>query len=169
MKLEPIITNTYGRDTRVGCGNCKHWKSLISDSNKCSTCKRIDGRKIKFYKPWFSESPDPIHIPCKDFEPLKSNKHLCKNWVDFDTYFNTYLFYWNPNLSKHYETATIKFEIAGYDDYRFLVRTKDFIEGNLWRPDGKFNTIGRISYSQSSDSPVGYGAKFEKLDGIEIK
>lgn len=160
LEREPIITNECGRDIKIGCGNCKHWKSLVSNSNRCSTCKRIDGRKVKFYKPWFLEVPDPNHIPCRDFEPLKSNKTLCKNWVDFDTYFDKYLYYWRP--VKNYETATIKFEIMGYDSQRFFVKLKDFVEGNLWRPDGKFNVTGRISYKS------GFSSKFEELDGIEI-
>lgn len=97
----------YGNTTIVGCGNCIHWNSLWNAKRRIgkSTCKRIDGNTIQFYKPTFGSYGPSTHFPCSDFSPNSMYKHLYANWSVFTEYLNNYMKYWDPTLPRRYHTT----------------------------------------------------------------
>ena len=153
----------------VGCGNCIHWNSLwdAKHGKGKSTCKRIDGDIIQFYKPTFLISAPPTHFPCSEFSPNPMYKQLYANWRGFDEYINNYMTYWDPTLPRRYHTTANTCFTVNHDyDVIYDMRLADYVEGNMWRADGKFNVHTKTYYKRSRRSPTGYQLIHEDIDGL---
>ena len=156
----------YGDTANVGCGDCKHWSSLMDAAIgrvKCSTCKRMDGRIIKFYKPCFATAPSTSNFICKDFEPVTNYKCLVKYWKGFDDYFSNYIKYWDPTLKRRMDSGVAykAFTVQNDRRHKYRMKLQDFIDGNMWRADGKFN-VYRVDYYKRGR------LTYDLIDGLEL-
>ena len=76
------------------CQDCKYFK--INADREESLCKRIDHKKVKFYKsPFSSYHCGEHHIICHDFEPKHPEYADFQNWNGIDDYLNTFIESWH--------------------------------------------------------------------------
>ena len=76
------------------CRDCKYFK--VNADREESLCKRIDHKKVKFYKsPFSSYHCGEHHIICHDFEPKHPEYADFQNWNGIDDYLNTFIESWH--------------------------------------------------------------------------
>ena len=156
----------YGNTANVGCGDCKHWSSLLDAEFgrvECATCKRIDGQTIKFYRPTFACAPPSSNFICRDFEPVSYNKCLIKYWKGFDDYFRNYIEHWDVTLKARMDKGVAYKALTVLNDTKktYHMKLQDFIEGNIWQADGKLN-VCKVAYYKKGR------VVYDSVDGLEI-
>ena len=148
----------------IHCSCCKYYKSNAELENVKSECKRVDHKKIRFYKPWFATYDcGSKHIPCNDFVPKHPEYEDFKEWTNFDDFWKVYCKTWLP---KKEENSSVAFFINGDESTMFSVKLKDFIDGSFIK-DGILNAYEKAYYKQTK-SGFGYKLVKEKIKGVKI-
>lgn len=135
------------------CSNCKYYQK---------DCKRIDGVKIDFAKPWFKSSSDHGCV-CSDFVLKDYMIYAKQNWIDFDTYFAEYVENWLP-----YENTNtlVHFVVNGDKNVWYGVPLLDYVYGNMY--DGnKLKAVEKMYYKRTKRD-FGYDLAREEIDGVEL-
>lgn len=143
------------------CGSCAYFKVNADMPNVESTCKRIDHKKVQFYRSWF-KSYDCNQFSgaiCSGFIPADWCVAAKKNWDGFDNYWKSYKKYWNTNV----DNDSISFFLDGNKNVGYKVKMTDFVFGNMYNDDGTIKAFEKFCYKQSRKSPTGYELIREKL------
>ena len=166
MNRVPIITNIYGSQTILGCGDCIHWQSYLDTERNlqyASTCPRADGRIVRFAPNVFTGHPSDSHLICGDFQPLLCNIHLAKNWIGFDEYIKKYIYFWDKDLGY----KDVPFILEGNLKVKYMMNAIDYMYGNMWKPNGKFNVHSAYCYKQAH-MLLGGELIYKDIDGVMI-
>lgn len=141
---------------RITCIDCQYYNANADLDRVESTCKRLDHKRIKFYKPWFmsyhcGEQNTKI---CRDFIPNGVYKYLKEHWTDFND--------WIGEISER-ETVALVLD----DDFSvmYCVRYKDFAESTFLDEDGNLEWVEKVSCKRrkvSEKNPIGYELVHEK-------
>ncbi len=135
---------------RITCRDCQFFSVRADLDGEESRCKRLDHKKIKFYKPWFKSYYCGETNPqiCRDFSPNGFYKYLKENWTDFDD--------WVGEIPENQCIALVL-----NDDFSIMyhVRYKDFANNTFLDADGNLKWVNRLYYKQRKKSerfPTGY-------------
>lgn len=128
------------------------------------TCKREKLGKYEFGKNAFL-SIRTCGGFCKDYIPSPWCKWILKTWVDADHFKEQVKV---EDGEYYFEPRFVTYVVNGEKDVWYRVRYDDFYNGNLIRPDGKFNAYEKVYYKRVK---TGFGYKLitEKVDGVELK
>lgn len=148
------LNNTDERE-RYHCRMCKHYNCRADMESVQSTCKRIDHKKVQFYRPWFKSYDCSYGVICSDFEPKYAKEH----WDGFENYWNSYKKYWNTRT----ETDNAAFFLDGNTNIGYKVKLTDFVFGTMYNDDGTLKAYEKFYYKQSRKSPTGYELIHEKI------
>lgn len=143
--MKPIFDECW---CRLEHGECVHFK-VDADRNE-STCKRLDHKHIKFWKPYFKsyDCGQFMGNVCRDFEPRKESvPWLYNHWQGWDDY-------WDGEEPKPNET--IPLVLDGNFSVMYHVLKTDFINNTFLNDDGSLKWIKRQYYKRSRKSPIGY-------------
>lgn len=179
----PIVTNPYGKTELFGCEHCKYWNSYIQSENKTiramdlieegwelkdsdteySNCMRADGFVVRFAPPPNKRHPNGCHLICEDFVPRKMYEPY---YTSFKDYFSKYLFFWNQGRRQQPTIKTIPFVLYSNLDIIYHVRTLDFVYGNMWKSNTRFNAVMKYRCKTTPDGlPL---PEWKEIDGIEV-
>lgn len=150
------------------CGNCKYFNVKADLEGVESTCKRIDHKKVKFYKPWFKSYDCNQHngIICSDFIPADWCVSAVKEWRGFEEYWENYVEQWLP----YRDTNTfVSFFVNGDTETAYRVRLMDFVNGTMIEK-GILKAFEKMYYKRDRN-PNGFGYKLvhEPINGIAIE
>jgi len=146
---------------RYCCGSCKYFNIRSDMDNVISSCKRIDHKRVQFYRPWF-KSYDCNQFSgtvCSDFEPADWCIYAKKHWNGFDNYWKSYKKYWNPNA----ETDSISFFLDKNTDVGYKVKLTDFVFNTMYNEDGSLKAFEKFYYKTIKKSPTGYELIHENI------
>ena len=144
-----------------GCNYC-----VYKDLHDTGTCKREKIDKYIFFKPFFKCDRFDRTLFCKDFHPSPICIHLLKTWIDADHYKNQ-LEAESERYKYIHEHSHVAYRLNGNDNVLYCVRWRDFYNGNLIRPDGKFNAYEKLYYMGTRKN-CGYKLIREQIDGVEL-
>jgi hypothetical protein len=128
------------------------------------TCKREKLGKYEFKKKAFS-SIRACDGFCKDYIPSPWCKRILETWVDA-VHFKEQLKAEDGEYC--FDSRYVAYVVNGEKDVWYHVRYADFYNGNLIRPDGKFNAYEKVYYKRVKRY-FGYKLITEKVDGVELK
>ena len=139
----------------LSCGQCVYFK--VNADREESTCKRLDHKHIKFFKPYFKSynCGQFSGCVCSDFAPVEWCVWLRQHWVSIDDYLGGE-------------------EITGYvslvvDDLPVIyrVKKKDFFYNDFIDQDGNLKWFEKVYYKVYRNSPTGYKLVTAKKDCYE--
>lgn len=134
------------------------------DPRNEGTCKREKVGSYVFKKNPFSAERCCLYY-CKDCVPPSSHKYIMARWINADHYREQE----KAELGEHYRKPRYVSYIVNSDkDTYYHVRYDDFYNGNLIRPDGKFNAYEKQYYKRVRTG-CGYRLITEEVDGVELK
>ena len=146
---EEFLDNWYLRS----CRDCQH----CHDGN----CKRLDHKKYKLSKRWFSVYDPGNGYLCSDFEPFDGWLWLHRHWKP------EFLKHPDPN-SKRYVSLTLD----GDNSVWYYVKYVDYFYGNHITEDGSYKWVFK-SYMKKTrkceEYPLGYVLVNEYPDGSIYK
>lgn len=149
------------------CHDCKFWKVNADLKPNQSTCKRIDHKRVKFWRPFFaSYDCGRNHMICADFEPAHPEYADFKNqWEGFDDYWRSY--------QKAWLTSPEKRGIAFYinDDHNVMYCTT--LDTFLYGPVVKDGMLQAFEKCYSKRDKVDHGVQLYKIirepvDGVRL-
>lgn len=130
------------------CGMCKYFRK---------DCKRVDGKIIKFYHPYFTNNT-MSHAICRDYAPADYCVYVKAHYPGYDEYIK------DPDVQKH---RYFSFFIKGDDDTMYNVTADDFVNGTMW--DGDTFKAFEKQYYVRTRSGFGYNLVTEPLpNGVKV-
>ena len=158
----------YTPDTipNLRCRDCKHF-SIRADREEESPCKRIDHKKVQFFKsPFSSYFCGESHLPCSDFEPRFPERADWRDWTTMDEAWPVFIEAWVPykTLPKHLAFHVLK-------DYAidYLVPFELFYHGGLIKDGILLAEYKRLAVKDKIDLRVQlYKVRIERIGGVVI-
>lgn len=166
---EEIIDALY--ENNIRCEHCKFCDFPIDKTPEgfISKCKRIDHNIIRFAPNIFSgHYTDYNQHICKEFVPNKKYKLLYENWTNYNDYYDYHL---KVTGKKPY--GDYSFIINEDNTAHYYMKGDDFVNGNIFRNDGKLNVYRKVyATKQKASNGTGYCMLqkliYEDIDGLNI-
>lgn len=158
---------SYTIDTipHLRCQQCEFFDIKADQEGHESKCKRIDHKKVKFFKnPFSSYHCGECHCPCSDFQPAHPEYADFREWVDMEDAWPVFRDAWGYEIRNY-----LTFHVNGDYDTDYLVPFDLFYDGGMIE-DG----ILKADYKQTAvRDKVQYGVqlykiKKEKISGVVL-
>lgn len=157
--------------SNLRCRDCKYYLVTADQRMTKSRCKRLDHKKIKFAVPWFKFYDCDFGTICSDFKPNKHFPAIKQEWEELGGFENWWPLWVKQWLPYQNTDKLVYFVLNDNEDVRYGVRLLDYVYGNLFREDGKFNAVEKeyyVRHKKSEKHPTGYELVHEEIDGVEI-
>lgn len=151
---------------RIMCRHCKYWR-CDADRN-ASLCKRLDHKRIQFYRPWFaSYDCGANHLICADFEPSNPSHAMYKDWEGFEDYWRAFKIAW---LTKSISRDGAPLTVDGNREVTYYVPLQVFLYGPLVTGGKLQATKKDYQVRDKVDRGIQlYKTVYEAIDGVKIE
>lgn len=153
--MEQVNSTIEEFDEILMCGQCKYFGK---------NCKRVDGRIIKFYRPWFvcETGVGRFHYICRDYEPADYCVYIKNHYPGYEKYTQ------NHEVQHEIERRrNCGLFIGDDEDTLYHVPSSDFVDGTMW--DGDVLKAYEKQYYVRTRSGFGYKLITEPLpNGVRV-
>lgn len=140
-------------DEALMCGQCRY---------AGEKCKRVDGKRIRFYHPWFAPHSAQQHFICRDYATADWCMYIKTHYPGYEKYAE------NPDVQREIRNRkSVGFFVGNDEDTIYHVLADDFVNGTMW--DGGVFKAYEKQYYVRTRSGFGYRLVTEQLpNGVKI-
>ena len=140
-------------DEALMCGQCRY---------AGEKCKRVDGKRIRLYHPWFAPHSAQQHFICRDYTPADWCVYIKTHYPGYEKYAE------NPDVQREIRNRkSVGFFVGNDEDTIYHVLADDFVNGTMW--DGSVFKAYEKQYYVRTRSGFGYRLVTEQLpNGVKI-
>lgn len=159
---------SYTVDTvpHLRCGQCKCFDIRADQDGHESSCKRIDHKKVQFFKsPFKSYHCGEWHIPCSDFEPMHPEYADFRDWEGMEDAWPVFRDAWAKNAP-----SMLTFHVNKNYDVDYLVPFERYYDGNMIKDGVLMAEYKQTCVKDKVDLGVQlYKIRKEKINGVVIE